>query len=238
MSRRSGPFELPPAVNVRPQLSESYARARPSVTGKVKDYTPDQRVIKALSHPLRFRILAVLNQKVASPSEIAEELDEPLGHVAYHTKILAENGAIEQVRTAPVRGALEHFYRAQIRPWFDDELSAQPPNSVRRALFGEILQYIWSDVVAASEHGGFDDPRTHITRTHLDLDEEAYRELADLLNSVVDRALELHSEGAPRLAELSPEERQRRTRRTALAIMHFDRARGSDEGGGAPAGTT
>lgn len=192
--------------------------------GKVKEYTPDQRVIKALSHPLRFRILVVLNQRVASPSEIADELSEPLGNVAYHTKILAENGAIEQVRTAPVRGALEHFYRAHIRPWFDDELSARLPDSVRQALFGEILSYIWGDVVAACEDAGFDDPETHVTRTHLELDEDAYREIADRLNSVVDRALELHAEAAPRLAELSPEERRRRTRRTALAIMHFDRA--------------
>jgi DNA-binding transcriptional ArsR family regulator len=198
--------------------------------GKVKEYTPDQRVIKALSHPLRFHILEVLNQKVASPSEIAAELDEPLGNVAYHTKILAENGAIEQVRTAPVRGALEHFYRALMRPWFDDQLSAKLPTSVRRALFGESVQYIWGDVVAASEDGGFDDPHTHVTRTHLDLDEDAYRELADLLNSVVDRALELHAEAAPRLAALSAEERKARTRRTALALMHFDRAKPPSDG--------
>jgi len=194
------------------------------MTGKAKEYTPDQRVIKALSHPLRFRILVVLNQRVASPSEIASELDEPLGNVAYHTKILAENGAIEQVRTAPVRGALEHFYRAQIRPWFDDEMSAQLPNSVRRALFGEILSYIWGDVVAAAEAESFDDPKTHVTRTPLELDEEAYEEVVDLLNSVVDRALELHADAAPRLAKLPPEERD--AHRTALMIMHFHRPRG------------
>ena len=193
------------------------------MTSKTKQYTPDQRVIKALSHPLRFQILRVLNERVASPSEIATELGEPLGNVAYHTKILAENGAIEQVRTAPVRGALEHFYRAQIRPWFDDDMSAQLPASVRRALFGEILEFIWGDVVAAAEGKGFDDPRTHITRTHLDLDQEAYDEIGDLLNSVVDRALELHAEAAPRLAKLRPEERD--AHRTALMIMHFRRPR-------------
>ena len=153
---------------------------------------------------MRVRALEVLNERVASPSELAKELGEPLGNVAYHVKILEENDAIELVRTAPVRGALEHFYRAQIRPWFDDEMSAQLPNSIRRAIFGEILQYIWGDVVAASEAEGFDDPKTHITRTPLDLDEEAYEEVVDLLNSVVDRALELHAEAAPRLASSLP----------------------------------
>ena len=72
----------------------------------------DQRLIKALGHPLRMSVLAILNARVASPSELAKELGEPLGNVAYHVKILEETGAIELVRTAPVRGALEHFYRA------------------------------------------------------------------------------------------------------------------------------
>ena len=75
----------------------------------------DQRLIKALGHPLRMSVLAILNARVASPSELAKELGEPLGNVAYHVKILEETGAIELVRTAPVRGALEHFYRATPR---------------------------------------------------------------------------------------------------------------------------
>ena len=33
-----------------------------------------QRFGKALSHPLRMRALTILNQRVASPSELAEEL--------------------------------------------------------------------------------------------------------------------------------------------------------------------
>jgi DNA-binding transcriptional ArsR family regulator len=91
-----------------------------------KQATIDRRLIKALGHPVRVRALEILNERVASPSELAKELAEPLGNVAYHVKILEENDAIELVRTAPVRGALEHFYRARIQPWFsalelDDE---------------------------------------------------------------------------------------------------------------------
>lgn len=81
---------------------------------KSKEATLDRRLIKALGHPVRVRALEVLNARVASPSELAKELGEPLGNVAYHIKILEENDAIELVRTAPVRGALEHFYRASV----------------------------------------------------------------------------------------------------------------------------
>ena len=184
----------------------------------------DEALLRAISHPLRHRLLGMLDGRVASPNQLARELGLPLGRVSYHIRLLSDLGAIELVRTEPRRGALEHFYRAQIRPWFDDEMSSQLPNSVRRALFGEILSYIWGDVVAAAEAEGFDDPKTHVTRTPLDLDEEAYEDVVDLLNSVVERALKLHAEAAPRLAKLPPEERD--AHRTALMIMHFHRPRG------------
>ena len=75
---------------------------------EVKNTDPalDQRLIKALAHPLRERILQALNENVASPAQLARALDEPLGNVSYHVKILLECEAIELVRTAPVRGAI------------------------------------------------------------------------------------------------------------------------------------
>jgi DNA-binding transcriptional ArsR family regulator len=150
------------------------------MTAKSKEATAEQRLIKALGHPVRIRALQVLNTRVASPSELARELDEPLGNVAYHVKILEENDAIELVRTAPVRGALEHFYRAT----------------------------------------------TDVTSTWLNLDGRAYDEVAGLLSSAVDRALELHAEAAPRLARLSPEERDLHA--TALMIMRVHRGPGAE----------
>ena len=48
----------------------------------------DQRIAKALSHPVRAHILQILNDRVASPNEIAEEIKEPLGNVSYHVRAL------------------------------------------------------------------------------------------------------------------------------------------------------
>src|SRR3954453_12328224 len=77
-----------------------------------KEPAIDQRIMKALSHPLRVRMLTLLNQKVSSPSEIAEELDEPLGNVSYHMRFLADLKMVKLVRTEPRRGAVEHYYQA------------------------------------------------------------------------------------------------------------------------------
>ena len=78
------------------------------------------RMAKALSHPLRSLILSRLNEKVASPSELAEELDAPLGTVSYHVRTLLNLDCIELVSTRPRRGAVEHHYRAIQRAWGDD----------------------------------------------------------------------------------------------------------------------
>src|SRR4029453_10393299 len=66
-----------------------------------KEPAIDQRIMKALSHPLRVRMLTLLNQKVASPSELGDELDEPLGNVSYHMRFLADLQMVKLARTAP-----------------------------------------------------------------------------------------------------------------------------------------
>jgi DNA-binding transcriptional ArsR family regulator len=183
---------------------------------------PDLRLLRTLAHPLRHRILQALNLRVASPSELAEELELPLPNVAYHVKVLAQNDAIELVKTEPVRGALEHFYRATMRPWWTDEVWAELPVSTRRAIFGEILSDIWTDINAAAEAHEFDHPTTQVTRTWLDLDDEAYDKLTEKVNGFIEYALELHAEAAPRLAAMPDD--QRKEHRTALMLLHFHRA--------------
>jgi len=191
---------------------------------KNKSSAADRRLIKALGHPLRDRILQALNESVASPAQLARALDEPLGNVSYHVKILLECEAVELVRTAPVRGAIEHFYRAIIRPYIDDENWARLPLSVRRGSDAQNAQAIAGDVAEALAGGGFDDPHSHISRAKLDLDEEAFNELAGDLERLVERALELAGEVANRDAGRSEAERSERAEhRTELAIMHFHR---------------
>ena len=114
---------------------------------------PNARLIKAMGHPLRFRLLLRLNEGAASPSTLARELDEPLGNVAYHVKILLEQDAIELVDTRPVRGAIEHVYRAVSRPYFGEDHWAELPLSVRQTMLDENLQRMWEHVAEAAKAG-------------------------------------------------------------------------------------
>jgi DNA-binding transcriptional ArsR family regulator len=195
---------------------------------QVETQNPELQLLRALSHPLRWQILQALNLRTASPSELAREIGVPLPNLAYHIRVLVENDAIELVKTAPVRGALEHFYRATMRPWLTEEMFEQLPASARRAIFSEILRDIWSDVAAAAVAGELDDPTTHIMRNWLALDQQAYEELIEAIDALQERALELHAEAAPRLASMSEDERVEH--RTAMMLMHFHRAPASDPG--------
>jgi DNA-binding transcriptional ArsR family regulator len=185
---------------------------------KAKGSGVDRRVLQSLSHPLRLRILHELNADVRSPSELAREFDEPVPNVSYHVKILLENGAIELVKTQPVRGALEHFYRATMRPQIDDDLFAQLPASARRALAAEGFEQVWDEVTAAAASDGLDDLRTHVSTTRLELDDRAYEELADHLAATIDLALRLEAESRHR-----QEDGELPAHSTRLALMHFHR---------------
>ena len=192
---------------------------------KNTDAALDQRLIKALAHPLRERILQALNEDVASPAQLARALDEPLGNVSYHVKILLECEAIELVRTAPVRGAIEHFYRATMRSYLSDDDWEALPLSIRRGSDSQNLRRIWEDVAAAVEEGGFDDHRTHISWTQLDFDEEGHAKFAEALDAFLASALEIQGDVRNRDAGLSLAEREEQTRfRTELAMLYFHRA--------------
>ena len=123
-----------------------------------------RRSSRAISHPLRHRLLGMLDGRIASPNELARELGLPLGRVSYHIRLLNDLGAIELVRTEPRRGALEHFYSAVTRVWFSEGDWAKLPRSARRGILGQNLQQIFTDVTAAADAGGFDHPASRPAR--------------------------------------------------------------------------
>jgi DNA-binding transcriptional ArsR family regulator len=178
----------------------------------------DRRLAKALSHPVRAHVLTILNERVASPNQIAGELDEPLGNVSYHVKTLAELGAIELVRTEPRRGAIEHFYRAVIRPFFSDKDWKRLPASARQGISDATLQLIWEDTSDALTAGTFDRRHDrHLSRSPLVLDEQGWEQVNELLAEVMERVVEIEADSAKRLAGDG-----QAGFNTKMVLMHFE----------------
>jgi DNA-binding transcriptional ArsR family regulator len=162
----------------------------------------DSRLAKALAHPLRVQLLAALNQKVASPNELAKQLGEPLTNVSYHVRMLHDLGCIELVETEPRRGALEHYYRAIVRPFFGDKDWKRLPKNARGSISDAVLQLIWDDAAEAIKTGLFDErDDRHLSRTVLALDEQGWDELHELLAETLERAMSIQVESASRASK-------------------------------------
>ena len=185
----------------------------------------DPRYVKAMSHPLRVRILALLDERIASPVELAGWLDATLGTVAYHVRTLERMGLVELVRETRVRGAVEHHYRSKERPRVSDEAWAAAPPIAKQAAVSSTLQTIDAYARAASAAGGFDDGNAHLTRTALRLDARGWNDLS--------RACLRLLAQVDRIEEASKERMQRNphageTKEAALVMMLFESARLSD----------
>src|SRR4051794_20565080 len=160
----------------------------------------DPRIAKALAHPLRLQILELLQERDASPSELAKEIDAPLGNVSYHVRQLASFGLVKLVRETPRRGAVEHHYRAAARPRITDGAWDSMPEIVKQATVAATLDHIGREIKSAAEAGGFDAAEVHVSRAPLMLDEQGRRELASLALELLDRTQQIEQASAARLA--------------------------------------
>ena len=178
--------------------------------------TSEARIAKALAHPLRARILQRLGERVASPGDLAIELGAPLGVVSYHVRMLRDYDCVELVRTEPVRGALQHFYRATARPNLDDVQWRTLPTTLRGELMGETIQGLVDDLAASADAGRLDDPNVVLKRTPIELDERGFKKLNKLLARTHEQALAIAAESAERDSET--------VIATELALLHFKRS--------------
>ena len=191
----------------------------------------DPRYVKALSHPLRVRILALLDERTASPVELAGWLGASLGTVAYHVRTLERIGLIELVRETRVRGAVEHHYRAVGHPTVTDEAWAAAPPIAKQAAVSSSLQTIDAYARAASAAGGFDHGNSHLTRTGLTLDARGWNELSRACVRLLSQ-VERIEEAAQERMQLNPH--QGETKDVALVMMLFEAARLAVETEGDP----
>lgn len=184
----------------------------------------DPRIAKALSHPMRARILVILNDRVASPNEISVTIDERLPNVSYHVRALLDLGCIELVDTAQRRGAIEHYYRAVVRPFFSDRDWKRLPRSGRQAISDVALQIVWEDVSNAIKAGTFDSrPDRYLTHSQMVLDEQGWTEMAAVMAKAFGEAEKVEARSAGRLKK-SPEDGVP----TRVVLMQFESPPGDD----------
>lgn len=159
---------------------------------------------KALSHPLRYRIMMVLGEVEASPKELEELLEEPFHRVCEHVRILRDAGVIELVDEDTRRGGTQHIYKASTRPALDADAWGELPKLVQEIGSVSTLSVAFNEARAAVEAGVFDShPRRVLIQKPMivdeqgwvDLDESLLRQLAEFNRIAAESAVRLAAQG-------------------------------------------
>jgi DNA-binding transcriptional ArsR family regulator len=178
----------------------------------------DPSLAKALAHPLRTRILAALEGRTASPSELATELDAPLGVVSYHVRRLVALGFLKLVKREPRRGAVEHYYTATSRPRITSAAWGKLPEIVKHASIQAAVDQIGAYVAAGAGEGGFDAADAHITRSPVTVDDKGWHALARELDNLLERITKIEAASKQRLARSNHQDEQEAT--VVLMLFH------------------
>jgi DNA-binding transcriptional ArsR family regulator len=104
----------------------------------VPDYEADDILVvseteqlRALADDVRLRIVAILRERAATTTELAEQVGLAKGTVAHHLKVLEGTGLVKVVRTRRVRAVTESFYGRVARLYVLKSTDEKPQARVR-----------------------------------------------------------------------------------------------------------
>jgi DNA-binding transcriptional ArsR family regulator len=174
-----------------------------SLDGKNLKQVIDPILAKAFTHPLRGHVwVTICERGVASPTEIANELDLDVSEVSYHFRELKKRDLIKLARTVQRRGFNEHFYEpcAPVLD-FDDIDWMNIPAPIRSRLSADMIRQVTKELIDALGAGSLDARNRHLSRTWLLVDERGWKEVARAMQGALDRVQAIQERCAKRRAE-------------------------------------
>jgi DNA-binding transcriptional ArsR family regulator len=87
--------------------------------------------LRALADDVRLGIVAILRERAATTTELAEQVGLAKGTVAHHLKVLESAGLVKVVRTRRVRAMTESFYGRVARLYVIKSTDEKPQARVR-----------------------------------------------------------------------------------------------------------
>ncbi len=132
---------------------------------------PDRREIadlpslRAISDPLRLRILEELCDRERSVSELAEALRTTRHRLYYHVRLMERHGLIQETGTRTASGAPERLYRASARSFvISDEIAPALLSGTLATVFGQTLREVEAGVARQRTAGSADAPQVEVLR--------------------------------------------------------------------------
>lgn len=162
-----------------------------------------------LSHPVRVRILEVVNEHPMSPvgfinAGFAPRIDDKqraLSLVSYHFRALEKAGCIRVVDTVQRRGATEHVYAGCSRVFFSDKDFEALPDPQRQTLSRTSWQGLVARTDGAIRKGTFDARKDrHLTWRAMELDQRGWNEMTGRLAQCFEDLEQIRKDAEDRLA--------------------------------------
>jgi Helix-turn-helix domain len=175
----------------------------------------DQRLGRAMGHPLRATLLAKLNTSPAAASDLDQEFKEagepvPLSNISYHVRELWRWGLIEVVSTEPVRGATKTVYRGITKMQLSDDSFKAMSAESQDGIVIEAVKEAYDRIKAAIEGGTFaKNENSHIITAIPSVDKQGFDEIADLIAETYGRIDDIAAAAVNR--ETDPAKRVRAT---------------------------
>ncbi len=182
----------------------------------------ERRLGRAMSHPLRAKLLALLNTNPASASELEEILNDPLSNISYHVRELWLWGLIEVVNTEQVRGATKTRYRGITKMQLTDDVFKAMPTETKDGIIFEAITEAFERAKSAVEGDTFArHDNSHIITVIPSVDQQGFDEIADLIAATYHRVEDIAAEAVNRQPD--PEKRFRAT----VSLLSFESPAGT-----------
>lgn len=172
-----------------------------------KSLEETEKVALAMVHPVRSVLLNLLGARPGSgAAELAKWSGEPIRRVRGQLKVLADDGLIRVERQETRRGVAARYYSNALELVLTEEHDAELPEPLRRLVAITTVRLVIDSVKRAMSAGTLlTRPEWTFGNTQAMVDDQGWKELAELHNALLERTQEVVAESRARL-EASGEE--------------------------------
>lgn len=162
----------------------------------------DEQLASVISSEPTVKILIYLVDRAGSPKEIADALGMKTPNVSHHVQKLLRMNLIELVEEKVVRSAIQHIYRAVVRPIMSDDEWEKLDIAERQRYSIWIVQMILVDLTKSFAASLFDArPNNHLSRVPMVVDEKGVDEVASIQNRALQETIQAEANSAERMVE-------------------------------------
>jgi hypothetical protein len=168
---------------------------------EVEEAKLGDELVQVISSEITVKVLVFLVERKGSPKEVADALDLSTPNASHHVKKLVRLGLVELLDEKIVRGAVQHIYRAVVRPIVSTKAWARLSVAERQRYSIWIVRMILADAARSFQASVFDArPNTHLSRTPIVVDETGLSEVAAIQTRALNEIIEAEATSAGRMA--------------------------------------